>query len=90
MNATDARYWKLLALSFGVSLLALVGPFILNLGPETNFIFIVFPLCIVWLLVVAYAFQQFKRRALWFLLGAPFALYWALAFALIGLGIARM
>ena len=90
MNATDSRYWKLLAISFGVSLLALVGPFILNLGLKTNFILIVFPSCIAWLLIVAYAFQQFKRRALWFLFGAPVALYWVLAFALIGLGIARM
>jgi hypothetical protein len=90
MNASDAKFWKLLIDSFVVSLLCLFGPFILNLGGYANFILIVFPLCIAWFLVVAYAFQQFKKRALWFLLGAPIPLYWVLAFVLTWLGIARM
>src|ERR1700722_13337412 len=90
MNASDSKFWKLLVASFVVSLLSYFGPFIVNLGGEANFILIVFPLCIVWFLIVTYAFQQFKKRALWFLLGAPIPLYWVLAFASIGLGIVRM
>jgi hypothetical protein len=89
MNASDARFWKLLVTSFVISLLSSFGPFIFKLG-GTGFILIAFPMCIAWFLIVAYAFQQFKSRALWFLLGAPIALYWVFGFALIILGIARM
>ena len=89
-NTLESKYWNLLITSFLVALGAALGPGILNLRSARGFVLIGIPLSIAWCLIVVYAFQQFKLRALWFLLGAPIALRWPLAIALISLGLVRM
>jgi hypothetical protein len=87
----EAKYRKLLILSIVIALGSVLGPAIPHLRGATGFVLIGFPLSIAWCLILAYAFQQFKqRRALWFLLGVPLALFWPLGFALLVLGVVRM
>jgi|HubBroStandDraft_2_1064218.scaffolds.fasta_scaffold19484_3 hypothetical protein len=86
----ESQYWKLLITSLAVALGAACGPAFSYLRGSTGFVLIGFPLSIAWCLVVAYAFQLFKRSALWFLLAAPIALCWPFFIALVALGVLRM
>jgi hypothetical protein len=86
----QSKYWKLLITSLAVALGSVFGPMIAPLGGAEGFVLIGCPLSVAWCLIVAYAFQQYKRRALWLLLGAPIALCWPLFLALIAVGVLRM
>jgi hypothetical protein len=72
----ESSYWKLLVTSLVLALGACIGPGLLDHGVWMSFMLIGVPLPIAWCLIVVYAFQQYKRRALWFLLAAPIALCW--------------
>jgi hypothetical protein len=85
----ESQYWKLLITSLAVALGAAFGPAFSYLRGSAGFVLIGFPLSIAWCLVVVNAFQQFKRRALWFRLAAPIALCWPLFIAPIALGVLR-
>ena len=86
----ESKYWKLLILSLVLAFGAFLGPGILD---HTEFIGLALlgpVLSVAWCLIIGHAFQQYRRRALWFLLVAPLALFWPLCFALIALGFIRM
>ena len=86
----QSQYKKPLTTSLVVALESVFGPALLEHAGDTRFMLIGFPLSIAWCLIVVYAFQQYRRRALWFLLGAPLALFWPFGFARKVLGVARM
>lgn len=86
----ESSYWKLLITSLAVALGAVFGPVVLPFRGATGFVLIGCPLSIAWCLIVVYAFQRYKRRALLLLLGAPIALCWPLFLVLIALGVFRM
>jgi hypothetical protein len=86
----ESQYWKLLIASLVLALGSVFLPAFSHLRGSTGFVLIGFPLSIAWCLAIAYAFQQYKRRALWFLLGAPIALYWPSFIALVALGVFRV
>jgi hypothetical protein len=86
----ESKYWKLLVTSLILAFDAFFGPGILDRRDSIGAALFGPSLSIAWLLIVAYAFQQHKRRALWFLLAAPIAMFWPLGFALIALGVIRM
>ena len=89
-NTVEWNYSKLLITSLVIALGSVFGPVISHFRGATGVVLIGFSLSIAWCLIVVYAFQQYKRRALWFLLGAPIALYWPLIIALIALGVLRI
>lgn len=86
----EPQCWKLLITSLAVARGSVLGPGVFEHGSFTGYLLIGFPLSIAWCLIVVYAFQQYKRRALWFLLAAPIALCWPLFIALIALGVFRI
>jgi hypothetical protein len=86
----ESQYWKLLITSLAVAIGSVFGPLIFDRSDSFGLALFGPSLSIAWCLIVVYAFQQYKRRALWFLLGVPIALCWPLFFALIALGVIRM
>jgi hypothetical protein len=60
----ESSYWKLLVTSLLLALGACLGPGLLDHGSLKRFMLLGVSLPIAWCLIVVYAFQQYKRRAL--------------------------
>jgi hypothetical protein len=80
---------KLVAISLGLAILALVTPLAVKPASTDLAIRASAVLAALWLAVVVYAFIKFGKRGLWFLLGTPLIGFWFFVLFLIAWGCAH-
>jgi hypothetical protein len=68
----------LLIISCAMAFAAFLGPWIFRTQVDTA-AKVSFLLAICWIILFAGAMLTFRKRGLWLLIGAPFALYWPFA-----------
>jgi hypothetical protein len=79
---------KLLAISLGLAILALVTPLAVK-PASTDFAIRASAVLAAFWLAVVYAFIKFGKRGLWFLLGTPLIGFWFFVLFLIAWGCAH-
>jgi len=80
------NFRPLLFASLAVAALAFGTPWLVGPANTDTAIKVSALLAVLWGLVVLFAFTKFKRRALWFLLGTPFIVFWFFVLFLIAWG----
>lgn len=75
-SALIGNFRKLLTTSLVVALAAFGTPWLSGTSNTGEWIPVVLPLSIVWVIVVLFALVKLRARGLWLLFGTPFALYW--------------
>jgi hypothetical protein len=76
--------------SLAVAAFAFTTPLLVRPGNTDTAIKVSALLAFVWGVLVLFAFTKFKRRALWFLLGTPFIVFWFFVLFLIAWGCAKI
>src|SRR6266571_1541607 len=87
-NATN-NFRPLFLASLAIAALAFATPLLVKPGNTDAAIKVSALLALLWGVLVLFAFTQFKRRALWFLLGTPFIGFWFFVLFLIAWGCAH-
>ena len=77
-------FWKTFFASLAVALASAVVPYVADPVDPFHFPYLMDFFCLAWTGLLILALWRFRWRGLWFLLGAPVALYWLIVAAGIG------
>lgn len=78
--AANQKYWMWFAASFVIAFLGWEFPNRMPLNYDAM-ISRSIRFAIAWVVVLAFCLWRYKKRGLWFLIGAPMALYWPILVA---------